>query len=336
MFPALDERVPSADELVVGPDEADAFVGGLDGNPDVEVQAWRQFGGRDAYRITLGTRGMPHVFVTRPHAHEPAGTAACFEVLRRLVQRPDDAWSAWVLGNFRLSFLPDANPGGSQRAPVKFWDGGAYPNEVFFLWMFGEAGEKEGQRFPRVDAWDMRQVVPPRLVGIAYERLDEHTYVEPNRDHRSTFFRAYFALHAAEPVDLWLDLHQTEYVGSEYNCHINLPLGYDDLSAPMQQHCTRLGQAIHERWRGEGARPRPALAVPYRNNPDQFNFLKAAWGPISARTLHLVTEVQNNNPKTPVGRQVWLQLAAIDQALRYTAAHRDDLTAALETARSGP
>lgn len=320
--------VPDLKDLTVTPDEADAFIADLRDDKRLEIEEWPQHGGRTAYRISLGAPGKPHAFFSRPHAHEPAGTAACFAMLHRLVAAQDD-WSRWALENFRLSFLPDANPSGSQRAPVKFWDGVQIPNERFFLWMFGESGEEAGTRFPRVPCWDSREVEFPALLGIAYEQLDDHTYAEPNRDRRSTFFRTFAALHETEPVDLWLDLHQTEYVGSERNSHINLPLAFDDLPAAMQTHYRTLGEEIHARWRTLDATPYDEPAVPYRNNPEQSRFLRQAAGDLVGRTYQLITEVQNNNPRTPVQTQVQLQLAAMDQALCYLHTHAADMKKAL-------
>ena len=329
---AINSSIPEIGHLIVTPDEADAFVLGLRSRDGVEVSEWKQFGGRSAYQITLGSKGSPHVYFTRPHAHEPAGTAACFEWIRRLSD-PRDEWSEYLVSNFRLSFVPDANPTGSQRAPVKFWDGTAFPNETFFLWMFGESGETPGERFPRVATWDTREVAEPAILGIAYEQIDEYTYVEPNRDHRSTFFRAYFDLHRREPVDVWLDLHQTEYVGSERNTHINLPTNFDNIEPSLREQFELLGNRIHSRWKSEGANTWDEPRRPYSNNPTQFDFLNAVWSSITAQTLHLVTEVQNNNTRTPVDTQVWLQMAAMDEALRYLDENREALMNALARTR---
>ncbi len=307
---------PHPDDLIVTPDETDAFVDTVRDSRAVVVD-WPQYGGRTAYRITLGTPGMPHVYFTRPHAHEPAGTAACHRWIERLCFCPSDPWSEWALAHYRISFLADANPSGSQRAPVKFWDGTEFENETFFLWMFGESGEKAGERFPRLNTWDDRDVTPPRLLGIAYEQVDAHTYVEPNRDHRSTFFKAFYELHADEPVDVWLDLHQTEYVGSDRNTHVNLPTNFEGLDPGLRAHYQSLGGRIHARWRDDGANPRETPQNPYRTNITQFDFLNAVWSSITPNALHLVTEVQNNSARTPVGDQVRLQIAAMDEVLRY-------------------
>ena len=324
----LNETIPDVSGLIVTPDEADRFVVQI---PDVECLP--QIGGRTAYRLTVGTPGKPHIYITRPHAHEPAGTAACFEWIRRLTCVAKDGWANWVLTHFRISFLADANPSGSQRAPVKFWDGSDFTNEAFFLWMFGESGDEPGERFPRVASWDTRSVMGPRLLGIAYEQIDEHVYVEPNRDHRSTFFRSYFDLNAREPVDVWLDLHQTEYIGSDRNSHINLPTNVDDVPSSLREQYVALGDAIINRWSDSGAVPRDTPQHPYKSNAAQFDFLNAVWASITPRTLHLVTEVQNNNPRTPVPDQVRFQMVAMDETLRYVHAN-PELLGALETSRT--
>lgn len=332
-FPTLEEPVPAVQDLVVTPNEADAFVAEIRELPSVDITNWPQHGGRTANQVTLGCKGKPHIYFTRPHAHEPAGTAACFEWVRRLSREQKTLWSSWVLGNFRLSFMADANPTGSQRSPVKFWDGSEVTNETFFLWMFGESGEAAGERFPRVDTWDVREVTPPRLIGIAYEQIDEHIYVEPNRDHRSTFFKAYFDLNEQEPIDVWIDLHQTEYVGSDRNTHINLPTNFDDLRPELRVHYQSLGEHIHGRWRKDGAAPRDQPQRPYRDNHTQRDFLNAVWSSITPRTLHLVTEVQNNNSRTPISDQVRFQMAAMDETLRYVDACGPALMRALDESR---
>jgi hypothetical protein len=231
----------------VTPDEMDLLVEELSASssPALRIDTFRQYTGRNVYALTLtepshDPEDKRRLFVSRPHAHEPAGTAACAELVKSLVGYKDYAernadWRKWVLENFVVTFVPDANPGGSQRAPVKFWDGLKIPNEQFFLWMFGESGETPGERFPRVAAWDMRKVTPPALLGIAYEQIDEYTYVEPNRDYRSTFFRSFFELDEVHHYHVWLDLHQTEFINSDRNTQVNLPTCYDELSEEMQE-----------------------------------------------------------------------------------------------------
>lgn len=307
----------------VTPDEVDQLVEELKTmNPPVlRIDVFRQYTGRNVYALTLtdpsgGTDNKRRLFISRPHAHEPAGVAACMELVKTLVkyrgyENANDEWRRWALENFIITFVPDANPGGSQRAPVKFWDGSEVPNEKFFLWMFGESGEKQGDRFPRVAAWDMREVTPPALLGIAYEQIDEYTYAEPNRDYRSTFFRSFFQLDEKYNYHVWLDLHQTEYLNSDRNAHVNLPTCYEDFSEERQKRFYSLGEAILARWRQEGAQPIEHPQISYRSRGTQWELLDKVWRPIAEQMVHVVSEVQNNNPRTPVPMQVRFQLAAV-------------------------
>jgi hypothetical protein len=313
--------LPEAVEYCVWPDAVEALVAELRPSPDLRVDEFVQYGGRPVFALTFG-QGAKRLFVSRPHAHEPAGTAASTELAKALAGWREyrdryAEWRPWALQRFSITLVLDANPSGSARAPVEFWDGTEIANEHFFLCMFGESGEQQGERFPRVDAWDMREVVPPASIGIAYERLDEHIYVEPNRDYRSTFFRSFFALDKEFHYEVWLDLHQTEFLNSDRNAAFFLPTCQDELSAEMQARHRALGEAVMARWGAVGARPRGLPEVPYRNNGAQRALLNAVWRPISERLVHAVTEVQNNNPATPVDEQVRLQLVAVLETLEW-------------------
>ncbi len=314
----LDRIIPDEDDLIATPDEADRHVERYETAENVRLDRFTQYGGRTVYALTVGD-GPIGVFVSRPHAHEPAGTAASWLMLKWL-SGSDTAMATWrqdVWSRFTLTFVPDANPGGSERAPVRFWDGTRIPNETFFLWMFGERGDAPGERFPRVPSWDDRETVPPRLLGIAYEQIDDRTYVEPNRDHRSTFFRSFFEMQEQRAYESWLDLHQTEYVGSKNNCHINVPTGLSSFAPDLQERYVAMAESIHERWREEGAHPRDHPGSGYPRRSGQAAYLNKAWDEIERTLYHLVTEVQNNNTRTPVRTQVRLQVAAVDAALRW-------------------
>ncbi len=332
-LPAFAIAPRAAPTYVVTPDEADAEAARIETLPGVRIDRYPQFGGRTVYAITLPCRdgrGL-RLMVGRPHAHEPAGTAACFEVVRQLTD-PDPVnrdWCEAIRDRFTVTFVPDGNPSGSQRAPVQFWDGTEIPNEEFFLWMFGESGDSPSDRFPRVAQWDTRQVVPPARIGIAYERLDQFIYVEPNRDHRSTYFQSFFQLDEQYRYQAWLDLHQTEYVGMANNCHVAAPTDVTGHSARLKDLYAGLGHAIIRRWRAEGGTPMPQPRTPYLDQGDQFRLLSNAWSDIDRRLLHVLTEVQNNSVRTPVDMQVSLSVAAIDATLRWMVEHRHELAAAL-------
>ncbi|MBN1676618.1 MAG: hypothetical protein JXR37_36580 [Kiritimatiellae bacterium] len=313
----------------VTPDEVDELVAALQQarNPNLTIEPFPQHAGTAVYALTFTDPAVPRdrkkgVFVARPHAHEPAGVAACTELAKLLAgygPRPeaDAEWRAHVLKRFVLTLVPDVNPGGSRRAPVKFWTGTQIPREQFKLWMFGESGGTPGERFPRVDTWDMRKVTPPKLLGIAYEQINEHEFVEPNRDHRSTLFRSFFALDPTWHYELWLDLHQTEFANSDRNCSVHLSSAHDTLPVDLQRGHEQAARAILAQWSRAGARPVAEPVVSYRHDEVQRNFLAKAWLPISSRMVHTVTEVQNHNPATPPAEQVRLQLIAVLAALDW-------------------
>ena len=72
-----------------------------------------------------------------------------------------------------------------------------------------------------------------------------------------------------------------------------------------------------ERWRKEGGNPRDMPVVSYQNNKVQKDFLSNVWFPIAKRMIHTVTEVQNNNPRTPIKMQIRFQLAAILETMEW-------------------
>gem|GEM_PF-6466002 len=82
----LSGLVPGPSELTVTPDEADFHVQYYDSLESVKVDRFRQFGGRTVYAVTVG-EGPIGVFVARPHAHEPAATAASWLILDLLSGR---------------------------------------------------------------------------------------------------------------------------------------------------------------------------------------------------------------------------------------------------------
>ena len=303
------------------------MVGQLRDMPEVTVNTFLQHTGHSVYALTLTDLEIPRdqkqaLFVSRPHAHEPAGTAAILELAKALLghgayKGSDSAWRSHILKNYVITLIPDANPSGSERAPVKFWNGSEIPNEQFFLWMFGESGETARERFPRLADWDMREVTPPALLGIAYEQIDDHTYAEPNRDYRSTFFQSFFELDKKYNYDVWLDLHQTEFVNSEKNTEVHLPTCQGDLPDRIRDRHYALGTAIQRRWQESGGISSDEPKVPYRTNETQRDFLTKVWLPISSRLVHIVTEVQNNNPRTPTPMQVYLQGVALLETLQW-------------------
>jgi hypothetical protein len=249
-----------------------------------------------------------------PHGHEPAGTVACMNVLSQLLDgcaldgTPTTLDRKTILRKTLLTFIPDANPEGRSRAPEDWWDGSRYSNDEFLKFAFG-IDSQTGERFKRVDRWRTTADQPSR-VGIAYERIDETTYVEPNRDGDSSFFRLIHRLTERHRYDQFLDLHQTEFECSPHNCVILLPVVWDDLPEPIRAYSQTWADEITAAWRPmENVNPQPPRALGYTGQ--QRAYFEQRWGALYRAYPHLTVEVQNNNSHTPADLQRQLSEAAI-------------------------
>ena len=67
------------------------------------------------------------------------------------------------------------------------------------------------------------------------------------------------------------------------------------------------------------ARHLDGLHIPYGSDDVQRQYLDQVWYPISERLVHLVTEVQNNNPATPIAEQMQLQIETVQTTLAWMA-----------------
>jgi hypothetical protein len=212
-----------------------------------------------------------------------------------------------LLRDTLLTFIVDANPEGRSRAPEDWWDGSKYTHEEFLKFAFGM--DEQGERFKRVDRWRTTEDHPQR-VGIAYERVDETTYVEPNRDWGSSLFRLLFTLTERRRYDLLLDLHQTEFIGRPANATILLSVLWDDLPESVRAVTRATADAITAAWRRmPGVDPEEPHVVGYTG--PQKTYLAQCWADINQSIPHLVVEVQNNTPRTPPELQRALSETAI-------------------------
>ena len=251
-----------------------------------------------------------------PHAHEPGGTAAIMDFVEQLLTGRDLAGQPARFDYERarrrlfLTFNPDANPGGRTWAPCIWWDGSRYTNEELWTWMRGVDPETGGM-WKRVARWSLREEHPLRR-GIVYEQLDEHQFVEPNRDPGSSLVRLFRQLDARYRFARSLHLHQTEFERSAHNCMINLPVLQPALPPALQAANENWGRAVIARWRTLGANPVPEpRGFPYGRDPQTVRWFRACWEESQRRAPELVVEVQNNNPRTPPEQQLALALAAI-------------------------
>jgi hypothetical protein len=293
------------------------------------VDSITQHTGHRVFALTVGRseerHHKPAAWFCVPHAHEPAGTAACMDVIHQLLTGHDLAGQpatfdyAAARDRLRLTFNPDANPGGRTWSPCVWWDGSRYTNDEFWTWMRGLDPDTAGM-WKRVARWSLRQEHPLRR-GIVYEQLNDHEFVEPNRDPGSSLVRLFRRHHARYSYMRSMHLHQTEFVNSPHNCMINLPVLQPELPPPIQEANLAWGRAVITRWRqlhhadairGVQVNPVPEpRAFPYSRDTQTTQWFRDCWGDYQLTAPELVIEIQNNNPRTPPAAQLALESAAI-------------------------
>lgn len=287
----------------------------------LRVEYLTQYTGQRCFALTIGDTDdapgqRPAAWICVPHAHEPAGTAAIMDMIEQLLTGRDLAGQPaafdYLAARRRLSltFNPDANPGGRAWAPCLWWDGSKYSNDEFWTWMRGIDPETQGM-WQRVARWTLREEQPLRR-GIVYEQLNEHEFVEPNRDPGSSLVRLFRRLDAQYRFARSLHLHQTEFERSDRNCMINLPVLQVELPEQIQAANVAWGQAIIDAWQRMGATPVPApRGFPYQSDTKTTAWFRDCWGEAQHRAPELIVEVQNNSPRTPPEQQLALQQAAM-------------------------
>jgi murein tripeptide amidase MpaA len=284
--------------------------------PDwVELDTITQYVGLKAYSITVTDKSTPadkksKLLFAVPHAHEPAGTVGCMQYLNQLLTgadfdgTPSDLERKKILSNCVLSFIPDANPDGRARAPVDYWDGTQYTNEQFWTFMRGRDPETQ-KMWKRLGRWSIREE-NPETIGIVYEQLNAHEYVEPNRDLNSAYFRLIQRIGERYGFGRWLDIHQTEFQNSPHNCMMLLPIVQNELPEEVQQINVEWAETIVEAWAKAGANPiRPSKPLGYTGQ--QGDYFRRVWREFMPTIPQVTTEVQNNNTRTPPPLQAKLQ-----------------------------
>jgi len=281
-------------------------------------------GGRSAYAVTLtDTRvedaGKKRLLFSQPHAHEPATTAGMMDFMsqvldgRTLTGQPTSLMRDKLLRETVLTFIPNGNPDGRARAPVEWWDGTQFSNDAFLKFAFGRA--KDGSRMPRVGRWSTRDL-QPEWIGIAYEQLNDHEYVEPNRDLASTYFVLVRRMLGKYEYDAHVDLHQTEFENSPYNAMMLLPFMQRELPEPIRKANDQLAAAVVEAWSRAGYRPMPE-SKPLGYAEDQIRYFRACWTDLYRARPTVGVEVQNNNRRTPPRDQLRLIEVAIRASIEH-------------------
>lgn len=286
----------------------------------VELDTVTQHAGLKAYAITITDKSTPSdnkgkLIFSVPHAHEPAGTVACMDFINQLLtgQHLDGSFSDIreqnaILEKCVLSFIPDANPDGRSRAPVDYWDGTRYTNEEFWTFMRGRDPQTK-KMWKRMGRWSIREETP-ETIGIVYEQVSAHEYVEPNRDFGSAYFRLIKRIFEKYGCGRWLDLHQTEFENSRYNAMVILPIVQNELPEHIQKANMSWADEIVKRWKEAGAEPMPE-SKPLGYTGEQAEYFRKTWREFMPMIPEITTEVQNNNTRTPPPMQAELQEVAI-------------------------
>jgi hypothetical protein len=291
----------------------------------LQVDAVASYSGHNVYGLTISDFSVPreekraHYFA-QPHAHEPGATAGMIDVIEQLCTG-QDLWG-WptpldrqrILTESVLTFNPIGNPQGRAAAPVRYWDGSRHTNDEFWCWMRGEDPENPGQMWKRLDIWDDREENAPKPVGIVYEQIDAHRYVEPNRHQSSSYFRLFRKLDARYGYDRWLDLHQTEFVNSPHTCEILLPLEGLTQGAIAATN-RRWGERIVAAWYHAGFRALPQ-PVPLSYTGVQAAYFRRNWEALHRRMNIITTEIKNNALDAPPQFQLRAQVIAIQESIQ--------------------
>jgi len=282
------------------------------------VEMLTQFTGHKVYALTVTDKSVKdeskvRVIFAVPHAHEPAGTAACINVINQLLTggdlegRPTDIDRSVALNKLILSFIPDANPYGRAKSPEKWWDGTKCTNEEFLNIAFGV--DEDGGRFHRYGRWCSLEH-KPKTIGIVYEKVWDHVYVEPNRDWSSSYFKLMIRLLPRHKRNLFLDLHQTEFEKQPYNAEVILPAPQEELPGDIKRCNVKWGQYLIETLSKAGANVK-SEPKPLGYTGEQREYFVRYGGIITRSTPTLTVEVQNNNSRTPPDLQLKLHEAVI-------------------------
>ena len=293
--------------------------------PYMKIDAIESYSKYKVYAVTftdfsVSDEHKKTLYISQPHAHEPATTAGMINVMEQLITGKDLMGKDTpldiekVVSNLIITFNPIGNPYGTERAPVQYWDGSKYTNEEFWRIMFGEDPEHPGQVWKRLGLWDIREEKAPDPIGIVYEPIDEYRYVEPNRSQQSSYFKLFHKMNAVYAYTYWLELHQTEFVHSEYNCMILLPPA-GNAPEPIEKENTIWAGSTNKAWLERGFKacePRPSGYT-----GQQAQYFRENYSAINQKTSRITTEVKNNAQDFPAEMQLKANTEAIIASINY-------------------
>jgi len=291
---------------------------------NMKVNFVTQYTGQRVYAITISdfsfcSHDKKVLYISQPHAHEPAGTAGMIDVIEQLLTGKDTSGNTAnidiekTLKNTVLTFNPIGNPQGRDRSPVPFFDGTIYKDNEFYCIMYGEDPENPGKRWKRVDLWDVREEKSyPEFIGIGYEQLDEYRYAEPNRYNLSSHMKLFYMHHSEYNYKYWLDLHQTEFKNSNYNAMVYLP-SLSSFSPITEAGNYKWAGKITSAWLRMGINPKDP--APLNATGQQAEYFKAIFGGLNKSMHTLLIEVKNNTLDFPPLLQMEAHVSAIKTSI---------------------
>jgi len=111
--------------------------------------------------------------------------------------------------------------------------------------------------------------------------------------------------------ECWLDLHQTEFQNSEFNCEMCFPIP-KQTSESIERVNISWGKSIINEWIKLGYKPKPEPIPLGSGLPDSF---VESWGPLNRRMNIINTEVKNNAPDASAEFQLKVQAIAIMKSI---------------------
>lgn len=289
-----------------------------------EVEYIYSYNKLKVYAITFTDFSIPlekkkRIYISQPHAHEPATTAGMINVMEQLVTGYDLFGNKAsldvekVLKEMVITFNPIGNPFGSYRSPVQYWDGSVYENKDFFKIMFGQDRDDPEKRiWGRIGLWDTREVRMPKTIGIVYEPIDEFRYVEPNRSQLSSYFKLFHKMNARYDYNYWLELHQTEFENSDKNCMIILG---EDNDTEVDRDKIKMADHVTEEWIKNGYIPRKPGPSGYTGVQAEY-FIKN-YSKIEEKIVRLTSEVKNNAKDFGPEKQMDANCVVILSSINY-------------------
>ena len=317
---------------IVRPQEVEAklreFRNKFPGLVDLEFE--RQFVGLKLYAITLTDKLRPatrkrRLLVVVPHAHEPAGTAACIAFASQVLTgkhpngSPSDLPRGEVLRKLLITLIPDGNPDGRARSPRDSWQG-EVPNEEFYRIMHGDAPDHR-KFWPEHPEFDnaVEKIAHP---GIVYEQISATEYAEGNQSKRTALWRLIDRLTSRLAHDMFLNLHQgmendAEPPWDAHDAWLEHPT-QDWIPKDAQEYAASWAQDVLKAWERAGAKPY-RMTGNYGGTMGRADPKDSAtrrqwlidWVTVKTGVPELTVEVQNNSKKTPCDKQMRWQEVAI-------------------------